>query len=247
MADVQSDASQAPAPEATQAPAPEAAPAAAPATPAPAEALTEVAQAAADTTVQAVAEAGEAVAETGEAVAESAKPVVEAAESVVESAKTMASSVADAVVDTVTAVVDTATAVVDTATKATSTGPELDSTTIVPPTGGEETGGEGGGEWELLLGKVQAFLGQGKLQSLWAQARNPLTLILAAAALLVVLRVYSALLAAIDSLPLIPGLLELVGVIWAVRFGVPKLVQRSQRQELISGLQQRWESFRGRG
>jgi hypothetical protein len=199
-----------------------------------------VAQAAADTTVQAVAEAGEAVAETGEAVAESAKPVVEAAESVVESAKTMASSVADAVVDTVTAVVDTA-------TKATSTGPELDSTTIVPPTGGEETGGEGGGEWELLLGKVQAFLGQGKLQSLWAQARNPLTLILAAAALLVVLRVYSALLAAIDSLPLIPGLLELVGVIWAVRFGVPKLVQRSQRQELISGLQQRWESFRGRG
>jgi hypothetical protein len=206
-----------------------------------------VAQAAADTTVQAVAEAGEAVAETGEAVAESAKPVVEAAESVVESAKTMASSVADAVVDTVTAVVDTATAVVDTATKATSTGPELDSTTIVPPTGGEETGGEGGGEWELLLGKVQAFLGQGKLQSLWAQARNPLTLILAAAALLVVLRVYSALLAAIDSLPLIPGLLELVGVIWAVRFGVPKLVQRSQRQELISGLQQRWESFRGRG
>jgi hypothetical protein len=239
MADVQSDASQAPAPEA--------APAAAPATPAPAEALTEVAQAAADTTVQAVAEAGEAVAETGEAVAESAKPVVEAAESVVESAKTMASSVADAVVDTVTAVVDTATAVVDTATKATSTGPELDSTTIVPPTGGEETGGEGGGEWELLLGKVQAFLGQGKLQSLWAQARNPLTLILAAAALLVVLRVYSALLAAIDSLPLIPGLLELVGVIWAVRFGVPKLVQRSQRQELISGLQQRWESFRGRG
>jgi hypothetical protein len=151
------------------------------------------------------------------------------------------------VVDTVTAVVDTATAVVDTATKATSTGPELDSTTIVPPTGGEETGGEGGGEWELLLGKVQAFLGQGKLQSLWAQARNPLTLILAAAALLVVLRVYSALLAAIDSLPLIPGLLELVGVIWAVRFGVPKLVQRSQRQELISGLQQRWESFRGRG
>jgi hypothetical protein len=247
MADVQSDASQAPAPEATQAPAPEAAPAAAPATPAPAEALTEVAQAAADTTVQAVAEAGEAVAETGEAVAESAKPVVEAAESVVESAKTMASSVADAVVDTVTAVVDTVTAVVDTATKATSTGPELDSTTIVPPTGGEETGGEGGGEWELLLGKVQAFLGQGKLQSLWAQARNPLTLILAAAALLVVLRVYSALLAAIDSLPLIPGLLELVGVIWAVRFGVPKLVQRSQRQELISGLQQRWESFRGRG
>ena len=213
MADVQSDASQTPAPEA----APEAAPAPvaeAPTTspePAPAENLKEVVQAAADSTVEAV----------------------------VDSAKSMASKVADAVGDVVEDVVEIV-------TKAASSGPELESTALVPAT--EATGGsEGGGEWELLLGKVQAWLGQGKLQSLWAQARNPISLILAAAALLVVLRVYSALLAAIDSLPLIPGLLELVGVIWAVRFGVPKLVQRSQRQELISNIQQRWESFRGRG
>jgi hypothetical protein len=209
MADVQSDASQTPAPEA----APEAAPAPvaeAPTTspePAPAENLKEVVQAAADSTVEAV----------------------------VDSAKSMASKVADAVGD-----------VVEIVTKAASSGPELESTTLVPAT--EATGGsEGGGEWELLLGKVQAWLGQGKLQALWAQARNPISLILAAAALLLVLRVYSALLAAIDSLPLIPGLLELVGVIWAVRFGVPRLLQRSQRQELISSIQQRWESFRGRG
>lgn len=209
MADVQSDASQTPAPEAAPQPAP--APVAETPTtspePVPADNLKEVVQAAADSTVEAV----------------------------VDSAKSMASKVADAVGD-----------VVETVTKAASSGPELESTTLVPAT--EATGGsEGGGEWELLLGKVQAWLGQGKLQSLWAQARNPISLILAAAALLVVLRVYSALLAAIDSLPLIPGLLELVGVIWAVRFGVPKLVQRSQRQELISNIQQRWESFRGRG
>ena len=211
MADVQSDASQTPAPEAVPAPAVE--PAATP-EPAAAEALKEEAQTAATTIV--------------ETVSEMVEPVIEAAESVVASAPTTASQVVDAV------------------SKAASTAPELESTTIVPATGGEEAGGEGG-EWELLLGKVQAWLGQGKLQALWAQARNPLSLILAAAALLVVLRVYSALLAAIDSLPLIPGLLELVGVIWAVRFGVPKLVQRSQRQELISSIQQRWESFRGRG
>jgi hypothetical protein len=217
MADVQSDASQAPAPEPAS---PE---------PAPAEALKEVAQAAADATVEALAETGEAVAEAGKAVAEAAK------------------SAANAVTDTV---VDA----IDTMSEAASTAPELESTTIVPATGGGEAGSEGGGgdggdggEWELLLGKVQGWLGQGKLQSLWAQARNPLTLILAAAALLVVLRVYSALLSALNSLPLIPGLLELVGVIWAVRFGVPKLVQRSQRQELISSIQQRWQSFRGRG
>jgi hypothetical protein len=213
MADVQSDASQAPAPEA----APETSPPAAP-EPAPAEALKEVAEAAVDATVEAVVEASEAVAETATSTADAAP---------------------DAVVNAV-----------DNVSEAASTAPELESTTIVPASGsGEgdgEAGTEGGGEWELLLGKVQGWLGQGKLQSLWAQARNPLTLILAAAALLVVLRVYSALLSALDSLPLIPGLLELVGVIWAVRFGVPKLVQRSQRQELISSIQQRWESFRGR-
>jgi hypothetical protein len=186
--------------------------------PAPAEALKEVVRAAADS--------------TAEAVADMAQPVVEAAESVVESARGMASTVTDALVDTVT--------------EATSSGPELESTTLVPASGAEEAGGEGG-EWELLLGKVKAWLGTGKLEALWAQARNPISLILAAAALLVVLRVYSALLAAIDSLPLIPGLLELVGVIWAVRFGVPKLVQRSQRQELFGSIQQRWQSFRGRG
>jgi hypothetical protein len=222
MADVHSDASQTPAPEAAPKTSQEAAPdptAAATPEPAPAEALKEVAEAAVDATVQAVVEASEAVAETATNTADAAP---------------------DAVVDAV-----------DTVTEAASTLPELDTTTIVPATGGGEGGGEagteGGGEWELLLGKVQGWLGQGKLQSLWAQARNPLSLILAAAALLVVLRVYSALLSALDSLPLIPGLLELVGVIWAVRFGVPKLLQRSQRQELISGIQQRWQSFRGRG
>jgi hypothetical protein len=165
---------------------------------------------------------------TDEAVTDRAQPVVEAAESVVESAEGMASTVTDAV------------------TEATSSAPELESTTLVPASGAEEAGGEGG-EWELLLGKVKAWLGEGKLEALWAQARNPVSLILAAAALLVVLRVYSALLAAIDSLPLIPGLLELVGVIWALRYGVPKLVQRSQRQELFDSIQQRWQSFRGRG
>jgi hypothetical protein len=130
---------------------------------------------------------------------------------------------------------------------AASTAPEVETTSFIPATTEAKESAEGGGEWELLLGKVQAWLGQGKLQALWAQARNPLTLILATAALLVVLRVYAALLGALESLPLIPGLLELVGLVWAVRFGLPKLVQRSQRQELISSIQQRWQSFRGRG
>jgi hypothetical protein len=221
MADVQSDAPEAPAPEVAQPAAQEPTPAKA-VEPAPAEALKDVAEA----TAEAVVETTQAVAETAKSVAEPAK------------------TVADTVVEVV---VEAATPAQPVAAELASAGPELESITIVPATGGDEAAAEGGGEWELLIGKVQAWLGQGKLQALWDQARNPLSLILAAAALLVVLRVYSALLSAIDSLPLIPGLLELVGVIWAVRFGVPKLVQRSQREELISNIQQRWETFRGRG
>jgi hypothetical protein len=122
--------------------------------------------------------------------------------------------------------------------------PPLAATPAADAPAGE--GGEGG-EWELLTGQVRAWLESGQLQKLWAQARTPVTALAALIALLVVLRVYSALLGAIDSLPLVPGLLELVGVIWLVRKGVPKLVRNSEREQLISGLRQRWQSFLGRG
>jgi hypothetical protein len=123
--------------------------------------------------------------------------------------------------------------------------PELEGTTLVPALG-TSSDGEAGGEWELLVSKLQTWLASGKLQALWAQARTPLTLTLAAAGLLLVLRLYTGLLAIIEGLPLVPGLLELVGVIWTLRYGLPKLLQRSQREALIQGLQQRWRSFSGR-
>ena len=184
-----------------------------------AEAVTEAVQEAAAQAVEDMASAvREAIQTPPEAVVQVAEPLAQASAAVVNAVEEAATGAA----------------------------PEVESTTFIPATSAEAGSAEGGGEWELLLGKVQAWLGQGNLQAVWAQARTPLTLILAASALLVVLRVYTALLATIDSLPLIPGLLELVGVIWAVRFGVPKLVQRSQREELISSIQQRWQSFRGR-
>lgn len=117
---------------------------------------------------------------------------------------------------------------------------------LAAPPAADAPAGEGG-EWELLTGQVRAWLESGQLEKLWAQARTPVTALAALIALLVVLRVYSALLGAIDSLPLVPGLLELVGVIWLVRKGVPKLVRNSEREQLISGLRQRWQSFLGRG
>ena len=135
--------------------------------------------------------------------------------------------------------------------------PSVATTLVVEPTpaplatqANPSADGEGqgeGGEWELLLQNVRQWLNQGELQSLWSQARKPVTLLAAVVGLLLVLRVYSAVLGALDSLPLVPGLLELAGVVWTVRYGVPKLLRSSERDRLLSGLSNRWKAFRGKG
>jgi hypothetical protein len=110
----------------------------------------------------------------------------------------------------------------------------------------EPQSGEGG-EWELLLGKLRQWLDQNELNNLWAQARKPVTILAGLVGLLLVLRVYSAVLGALDSLPLVPGLLELAGVVWTVRYGIPKLLRSSERERLLGGLNQSWKAFRGKG
>jgi hypothetical protein len=106
-------------------------------------------------------------------------------------------------------------------------------------------GEDGGGEWDLLVDKLRQWLASGQLEQLWAQSRTPLTALAALIGLLLVLRIYTALLGVIDSLPLVPGLLELVGVITVVRFGLTRLVRSSDRQQVIANLQSRWKAFRG--
>ena len=135
--------------------------------------------------------------------------------------------------------------------------PSVETSTTVPPLGAGPTGdaapagegaGEGdseGGEWALLVEKIQAWWSSGELQKLWQQSRTPLTVGLALIAVLLVLQVYAGLVGAINSLPLVPGLLELVGLVWAVRYGLPRLLRRSEREQLLGGLQQRWSNFRG--
>jgi hypothetical protein len=63
---------------------------------------------------------------------------------------------------------------------------------------------------------------------------------------LVLLRLYGALIDTLDSLPLVPRLLQLVGVIVLVKFSVTNLVRTSDRERLISSWQQRWTTFRGK-
>ncbi|MCX5945842.1 MAG: CAAD domain-containing protein [Cyanobacteria bacterium] len=103
-----------------------------------------------------------------------------------------------------------------------------------------------GGEWALLLSKLQAWLGGGQLQAQLQAARQPLTLVAGLIALVVALQIYGALLGVIERLPLAPGLLELVGLISVIRFGLENLVLSQERRALIASLQQRWNAFRGK-
>jgi hypothetical protein len=122
------------------------------------------------------------------------------------------------------------------------------ASTIEVPASAPVTGASGeGGEWELLVGKVRQWIGSGQLQDQWQSARTPLSLLAGLIALLLVLRIYGALLAVIDSLPLLPGLLELAGLIAVVQFSLTRLVRSEERRSLIEGLTQRWKSFRGQG
>lgn len=124
------------------------------------------------------------------------------------------------------------------------------ATLHVPPLAGTQPPAESsvdGGEWDLLLDKLRAFLASGTLQRLWQQTRSPLTALAVLVILVLLLRLYGALLGAIEGLPLVPGLLELVGLIWLLRHGAPKLVRTQERQQLISSLRQRWAAFRGQG
>jgi hypothetical protein len=104
-----------------------------------------------------------------------------------------------------------------------------------------------GGEWELLVEKVRTWISSGQLQEQWQSARTPLSLLAGLIAVLLVLRVYSAVLGVLDSIPLLPGLLELAGLVAVVQFSLTRLVRSNDRREVIEGLKQRWKSFRGRG
>ena len=123
--------------------------------------------------------------------------------------------------------------------------PTVVSTLEVPalerPSGGDAEGGE----WDLLLDKLRQWIASGQLQQLWQTSRTPLTAAAALIGLLLVLRIYGALLGVLDSLPLVPGLLELAGLVAVVRFGLSNLVRSSDREKVIANVKGRWAAFRG--
>ncbi len=124
--------------------------------------------------------------------------------------------------------------------------PEVAAIVEIPAQTGSnpEASGEGG-EWELLVGQIREWMNTVQLQQSLQEARRPLILLGLLLALLLVLRLYSAVLSTLDHLPLLPGLLELVGVITVTRFSLTNLVRSQQRQALVQTILRRWKAFKG--
>lgn len=122
--------------------------------------------------------------------------------------------------------------------------PGIATSVVVPPLPAGEAGE--GGEWDLLLSKVRAWYDGADLQGRWESLGGPLRgagLLLAA---VVLLRLYSALLETLGDLPLVPRLLQLVGLVTVVHFGLTRLVRSSDRERILTTWQHRWNDFRGR-
>jgi hypothetical protein len=125
--------------------------------------------------------------------------------------------------------------------------PRVAATLDVPPlpVSAGTTVAPDGGEWELLVGKVKAWLDQADLPGQWERLGGPLRGLGLLLALLLVLKLYVALLDTLDDLPLMPRLLQLLGLITVARFSVTRLTRSSDRQAIFASWKRRWDAFRG--
>ena len=128
-------------------------------------------------------------------------------------------------------------------TPASTPDPVIASTVSIPA---QESSDEDGGEWELLVGKLKNWLEQNDLAELWTKAQLPLRVVGGLIVLSLVATVYSGVLSTINSMPLVPGLLELAGVIWLVNFALRNLIRNSDRDNFIKGARSTWTRVTGR-
>ena len=103
-----------------------------------------------------------------------------------------------------------------------------------------------GGEWQELLGLLNTWLGDGKAKQIWEQSQRPLKAVGIAIVLIIFLRLLGAVLGTLDAIPMLPRLLELVGLIWLGLFAGPKLVKSDERKLIIGRISSAWSSFSGR-
>lgn len=98
----------------------------------------------------------------------------------------------------------------------------------------------------MLLHRLETWLGSGELNRQWQKIRGPLKVVAILLVAVLALRVYSSAVATVEAIPLISGLLELVGLISVIHFSLTRLVRASDRQQVLRDWQQRWLDFRGR-
>ena len=125
----------------------------------------------------------------------------------------------------------------------TTSDPVITSTVTIPA---QETSTDEGGEWDLLVEKVKAWIDSKQLGSLWDQAQLPLRLIGGLILFVIVSTVYSGILGTINKVPLAPGLLELTGVIWLLNYARCNLVRSSDRKRVIDAVGSTWNKVVGR-
>ena len=94
-------------------------------------------------------------------------------------------------------------------------------------------GGEGG-EWQLLLSRLSAWLNTVEPDQLLSRSQRPLQWAAGLLSLLIVLKIIAAVRETIDSMPTLGGLLELVGVIWLLRFCTGHLLRRDDREQTLT-------------
>jgi hypothetical protein len=125
--------------------------------------------------------------------------------------------------------------------------PGITATLEVPALEGSAgTAADGGGEFDLLLEKIRDWFSSGELQAQWQRFQGPLKGLAILIGVVLLLRVYASLIGTLDSLPLVGGLLELVGLITLTRFSLTRLVRRSDREQVFAEWGRRWKDFRGK-
>ena len=104
-----------------------------------------------------------------------------------------------------------------------------------------------GGEWDLLSEKLRSWWQEQDLDHQWQRLRQPLLLGVGLVGLILVMRIYSGILAAIATVPLAPRLFELAGVSWLAWFSVTRLVRSDERRKVFTAVSGRLQAFRGSG
>jgi hypothetical protein len=118
--------------------------------------------------------------------------------------------------------------------------------TVELPAATDAGSAEPGGEWQELLDRLNGWLGEGRVSEVWQQSQRPLKALGAALALLLVLRLLGSVLGALDGVPMLPRLLQLVGLIWLGLYSSRNLVRSDSRQRLLARVDGIWRSVVGR-